>query len=306
MKRIAFIWITILTSLSIFAQSIDIVGTWNEEGEDRTWIFHEDGTKSIDEKIKMSCPIGEVDCTFELILKCTDEKWTLNDNVLTTIAIPLDMIFVDVDYEKYENYTNEQKQKIKAALPAFKQLMIEEVRKDWKPDTRESCVITSFTPKQMILVLDDNRIVLNRDLSKLTPTQKAKIEKDMQDYISHKETKQPLSDLPQPTNDDDISDVVDQKPSFPGGQSAFIQWLSSNIKYPESLAKSRVEGRVVVQFVVEKDGSLSNISVINNSVDPLFDKEALRVVQMMPKWIPGKLNGSVVRVKYSLPITFKL
>ena len=103
--------------------------------------------------------------------------------------------------------------------------------------------------------------------------------------------------------DTKIFDVVEQMPSFPGGN--VMAWLSQNLKYPVIAAENGVQGRVVVQFVVEKDGSVSDVHAVKK-VDPSLDKEAERVVKSMPKWIPGKQNGSPVRVKYTLPVTFKL
>ena len=102
-----------------------------------------------------------------------------------------------------------------------------------------------------------------------------------------------------------VFDVVEQMPSFPGGQSALLQYLSSNIKYPVVAEENGVQGRVIVTFVVEKDGSITDVRVVK-SVDPSLDKEAQRVVKSMPKWIPGKQNGSAVRVKYTVPVTFRL
>ena len=102
-----------------------------------------------------------------------------------------------------------------------------------------------------------------------------------------------------------VFDVVEQMPSFPGGPSALMQFLSSNIKYPVVAEENGVQGRVVCTFVVEKDGSITDVRVIK-SVDPSLDKEAMRVVKSMPKWIPGKQNGSAVRVKYTVPVTFRL
>ena len=102
-----------------------------------------------------------------------------------------------------------------------------------------------------------------------------------------------------------VFDVVEQMPSFPGGQAALMNYLNSNIKYPVIAEENGIQGRVVVQFVVGKDGSISNVHVVK-SVDPSLDKEAVRVVKSMPRWIPGKQNGSAVRVKYTLPVTFKL
>ena len=109
----------------------------------------------------------------------------------------------------------------------------------------------------------------------------------------------------QQVEENKVSDVVEQMPSFPGGMGALMSWLSQNIKYPVIAAENGVQGRVIVQFVVEKDGSITDVKVAK-SVDPSLDKEAARVVKSMPHWIPGKQNGSAVRVKYTVPVTFKL
>ena len=100
-------------------------------------------------------------------------------------------------------------------------------------------------------------------------------------------------------------DVVEQMPQFPGGPSALMQFLSSNVKYPKEAYEKNVQGRVIASFVVEKDGSITE-AVIRKSIDPLLDAEALRVIGSMPKWEPGMQNGEAVRVKYTVPITFKL
>lgn len=110
---------------------------------------------------------------------------------------------------------------------------------------------------------------------------------------------------PKHVEENKVFDVVEQMPSFPGGPSALLQYLSSNVKYPVVAQENGVQGRVVVSFVVEKDGSVTDVQVVR-SVDPSLDKEAVRVVKSMPHWIPGKQNGSAVRVKYNVPVSFKL
>ena len=102
-----------------------------------------------------------------------------------------------------------------------------------------------------------------------------------------------------------VFDVVEQMPTFPGGQAALMSWLSSNIKYPVVAEENGVQGRVVCTFVVERDGSITDVQVVRG-VDPSLDKEAVRVLKQMPHWIPGKQNGSAVRVKYTVPVTFRL
>ena len=102
-----------------------------------------------------------------------------------------------------------------------------------------------------------------------------------------------------------MGDVVETMPSFPGGTEALFKYLSENVHWPEELAESCVQGRVILTFVVERDGSLTDINVVK-SVDPYLDKEAVRAVRMMPKWTPGMQNGEAVRVKYTIPVTFRL
>ena len=102
-----------------------------------------------------------------------------------------------------------------------------------------------------------------------------------------------------------IFTVVEQMPSFPGGEAALMQYLSKNIKYPPFAEENNIQGRVICTFVVERDGSVSDIRIAK-SVDPSLDKEAVRVVSAMPRWIPGRQNGQMVRVKYTLPVTFRL
>ena len=102
-----------------------------------------------------------------------------------------------------------------------------------------------------------------------------------------------------------VYDKVEQMPEYPGGMPAMIEFLQTNIKYPEDAVKQKVEGRVMVQFVVETDGSISDVHVAKQ-VFPSLDAEAIRVVQVMPKWVPGREKGKVVRVKYNLPIVFRM
>ena len=110
---------------------------------------------------------------------------------------------------------------------------------------------------------------------------------------------------PRPVEENKIHEIVEQMPSFPGGMGALMSWLGQNIKYPVTAAETGVQGRVIVQFVVEKDGSITDVKIAK-SVDPSLDKEAARVIKSMPHWIPGRQNGSPVRVRYTVPVTFKL
>jgi protein TonB len=96
-----------------------------------------------------------------------------------------------------------------------------------------------------------------------------------------------------------------EKPQYPGGEQALYTYVAQNVTYPPLSAEQNIEGTVVISFVVEKDGSLSNIKVVK-SVHPLLDREALRVIGEMPKWKPGKQDGKEVRVQFNLPVNFRL
>ena len=110
---------------------------------------------------------------------------------------------------------------------------------------------------------------------------------------------------PKHEEENKVFDIVEQQPLFPGGTAALMKYLSENTKYPVVAQENGVQGRVTVQFVVEKDGSISDVHVLRG-VDPSLDKEAVRVVKSMPRWTPGKQNGITVRVNYRVPVLFRL
>ena len=118
-----------------------------------------------------------------------------------------------------------------------------------------------------------------------------------------------LSSIPLMAQDDKqvaLQDsTLESMPSFPGGQAALFQFLSKTIKYPVLAEEKKIQGRVIVGFYVEVDGTITNVNV-KKSVDPTLDKEAVRVVKSMPKWNPGKKGGIPVRVEYTMPVTFRL
>ncbi|MBQ6965426.1 MAG: energy transducer TonB [Bacteroidaceae bacterium] len=115
----------------------------------------------------------------------------------------------------------------------------------------------------------------------------------------------PPAPVAEESDEGEIFEVVEQNPMFPGGEKALMQYLQKNLKYPAAAQENNIQGRVMVQFVVNKDGSIVDPKVLR-SVDPSLDKEAMRVVQSMPKWTPGKQRGKPVRVRFTLPVTFRL
>ena len=115
----------------------------------------------------------------------------------------------------------------------------------------------------------------------------------------------PPPPAPKPEVATKVFDVVEEMPSVPGGNGALMSYLNSNTKYPVVAQENGVQGRVIISFVVERDGSISDVKVAR-SVDPSLDREAQRVVKSMPRWTPGKQNGQTVRVKYTVPVVFRL
>lgn len=109
----------------------------------------------------------------------------------------------------------------------------------------------------------------------------------------------------EPEEEEEIFQVVEDDPQFPGGMQALMKFLRDNIKYPSVCQDQGIQGRVVVQFVVNTDGSIVDANVVK-SVNPHLDKEAIRVVGTMPKWEPGKQRGKAVRVRFTLPVNFRL
>lgn len=105
--------------------------------------------------------------------------------------------------------------------------------------------------------------------------------------------------------DSDVFETVEQPPSFPGGESAMYDWLSKNINYPVIAQENNIQGRVTCRFIVERNGEIEDVKVVRG-VDPSLDREAVRVIKSMPNWISGRQGGNAVRVRYTLPIQFRL
>ena len=122
--------------------------------------------------------------------------------------------------------------------------------------------------------------------------------------ISQKKSEKQNDASVQNEGENPIFDEVEQMPSFDGGNEKLMEYITNNLQYPSTAKDNGIQGRVNITFVVEQDGSLSNVKV-GTSVDPALDKEAVRLVESMPKWIPGKKNGETVRVRYNIPISFR-
>ena len=152
-------------------------------------------------------------------------------------------------------------------------------------------------PEQIVIgVISDDSLAHVSDTEETTPAVKS---------TSKAGEKAVESSDPKKVFTGKVYDLVDEMPSFPGGLEELYKWIDNNVQYPAVARENGIEGRVILKFIVEKDGSLSDSTVIH-SVHPMVDREALRLVGQMPKWNPGKRAGIPVRVRYCLPIKFKL
>lgn len=176
---------------------------------------------------------------------------------------------------------------------------IESVARTWVRQMNEAPVLTEAA-EVAGYALDDNGVMADG----VQPVELTTSELAATELTAPEETVVPEQE-PIVPDDDDVFDVVEQMPSFPGGMEAMMEFLRDNVKYPEDAHKQGIQGRVLVQFVVAKTGKVRDAKVARGA-DPLLDAEALRVVQAMPDWTPGKQNGKVVNVNFTLPISFRL
>ena len=202
-----------------------------------------------------------------------------------------------------EQAKKEEKKKVEPIKPKVEQ-------KKEIPVARETQKFTAPVIKKDELVKEENQVKQQSDLD-----DKVAVGNEDKEGTKDRTVEAVRNDIavaapppppaPKPEVSNKVFDVVEEMPSFPGGQGALMSFLSSNIKYPVVAQENGVQGRVIVGFVVERDGSITDVKVMR-SVDPSLDREAQRVVKAMPKWKPGKQNGSAVRVKYTVPVVFRL
>ena len=127
---------------------------------------------------------------------------------------------------------------------------------------------------------------------------------DMSEFADVEETD--VVFVEEEVEEEQIFDVVEEQPEFPGGMKALMKYFADNIKYPRVSRDNNSQGKTFVKFTVNTDGSIQDTEVIRSSGDIYLDKEAIRVISLMPRWIPGKHNGARVDAKYTLPVTFRL
>ncbi|MBL7965614.1 MAG: TonB family protein [Prolixibacteraceae bacterium] len=151
--------------------------------------------------------------------------------------------------------------------------------KGFKPGTVEGVPVTSVFPLDLLLSSEGNQFKLENSISQIT---------EENDSLEN-----------------DSTSIVDINPDFPGGQIALRRFIATNVRYPVEAQEKGIQGKVFVQYVIEPDGSISNVK-IDKGVHPVIDAEAIRVVKLMPKWIPARQNGKPVRVSYTVPVNFVL
>ncbi len=181
-----------------------------------------------------------------------------------------------------------------------------------KPEVIKEELLNTVKLTEIAIVKDEEVVedIKSQDDLKETDTAVGKVNEDrgVDDIINAQEHKDVVvveEKTPEPPDDNKVFDAVEQDPQFPGGQTALLKWVSDHLRYPSVAQENGIQGRVVVQFVVTKTGSVGQVKVVR-SKDPDLDKEAVRVVKSLPKFQPGKMNGHAVNVWYTLPIQFKL
>lgn len=230
--------------------------------------------------------------------------------ILTTIILVITGVFKSADEDI--NAKNEQEEVIMAPedIPEEEEQMdIPEQKPEEVQAEEEVAATQAVTEVKIVETVDKDREVKDTE-TKMADTSQfgAEDHKGVEDVNRDRVVKEVVEEKPveKPKEEGPLSvAMVEQKPSFPGGESAMYKWLQDNIIYPAAASEEGVQGKVTVQFIVEKDGSITHVQVVRGK-HPALDAEAARVIRKMPRWTPGRNNGQPVRVTYHLPVQFKL
>lgn len=235
------------------------------------------------------------------------------------------VFFLIIAYSKYSDYKaeqeaialQEQREKMAAA-----ELLAQEEEPEPEPEPEEQKFeqpeievpeeVLATVQVTQIAIVDADKVkneVMDMDAQKEDNTARGVVTQEGSDdadkFKAVQEQVVVKEPEPEKPKEEEIFVAVEQHAEFPGGQTALMKWLSNNVRYPESAQQNDIQGRVVVRFVVEKDGSIGAATIVKG-VDKDLDREALRVVKKMPRWQPGKNNGVAVRSYFNLPVVFKL
>lgn len=231
------------------------------------------------------------------------------------------LIAMLIAWSKYSDYRQE-KAAIEAKMQAEKMLaaqleQMEQEEEEPEPEEQKIEIEIPEVPQEVLATVQVTQIAIVDEVK----NEVMEMEEQLEDNTARGVVNQEGSDdadkfkavqeavivkEPEPApKEEEIFVAVEQQAEFPGGMAALMKWLSNNIRYPEAAQQNDVQGRVIVKFVVEKDGSVSQVQILKG-VDKDLDKEALRVVNKMPKWQAGKNNGVAVRSYFTLPVNFRL
>ena len=249
-----------------------------------------------------------------------------NMAVLFTLVGLIVVFILILAYSKYSDFRAEQEQlalqeqREKMAAAELIQQEEEEPEPEEEPEEQKMEMEIPEIPEEVlatvqvtqIAIVDADKVqneVMDMEEQKEDNTARGVVNQEGSDDVDKFEAvkEQVIVKEPEPEKpkEEEIFVAVEQPAEFPGGQAALMKWLSNNIRYPEAAQQNDIQGRVVVKFVVEKDGSVGHAEIARG-VDKDLDREALRVVNKMPKWQPGKNNGVAVRSYFNLPVTFRL
>ncbi len=230
--------------------------------------------------------------------------------ILTAIILVMTGVFKSADEDI--NAKNEQEEVIMAPedIPEEEEQMeIPEQKPEEVQAEEEVAATQAVTEVKIVETVDKDREVKDQEqVLENTAQLGADDHKGIEDVNRDRVVKEVVEVKPveKPKEEGPLSvAMVEQKPSFPGGESAMYKWLQDNIIYPAAASEEGVQGKVTVQFIVEKDGSITHVQVVRGK-HPALDAEAARVIRKMPRWTPGRNNGQPVRVTYHLPVQFKL
>ena len=249
-----------------------------------------------------------------------------NMAVLFTVVGLIVVFILILAYSKYSDFRAEQEQlalqEQREKMAAAELLQQDEPEPEPEPEPEEQKMemeipeipeeVLATVQVTQIAIVDADKVqneVMDMEEQKEDNTARGVVNQEGSDDVDKFEAvkEQVIVKEPEPEKpkEEEIFVAVEQPAEFPGGQAALMKWLSNNIRYPEADQQNDIQGRVVVKFVVEKDGTVAQAQIARG-VDKDLDREALRVVNKMPKWQPGKNNGVAVRSYFNLPVTFKL
>jgi len=204
-------------------------------------------------------------------------------------------------------YTQYQQQEESVMVDQY-QLLDAILQEDILPELQKPVLPTPTDAPPVVLSAEQIAQRIKPDMLSIventTPENDPYLEELRQEEKPIEDKKQPEKAEPAPV-DKQLYTLVEEMPSFPGGEAGLLEFLSKNLRYPYSAKASKIENTVICCFFIEKDGALKQPTVLQ-SANPLLDREALRVIQTLPKWIPARKQGKPIRVKYILPVSFRL